>query len=80
MKCIDVIDDFLHNGKEVVIDMEPIDGIEKILQSRGFDMEELDDNTNGWDVDFWYDFVDEFNTKIQLSGSLWYGGFKLTKE
>lgn len=53
----------------------------EILKTFGYDWVELDgDEINGWQVDFWYRFHHEVLPIVTLSGSLYYGDFKLTKE
>lgn len=61
------------------VDMLPIDYYEDLFKESGYEIEDLEDNTNGWSVGFWYYFTREGKPKIMLSGSLWYGGFKITK-
>lgn len=58
----------------------PISTIKDALEEEGYIMEDLDDNTNGWDVDFWYYFNKEGSPRVTLMGSLWYGDYKLVKE
>ena len=60
--------------------MMPIRDIEEILKEIGFEELELSgDETNGWQIDFWYHFKSyEYGTYV-LSGSLHYGNFILTK-
>ena len=66
--------------KEISIPMVPIRDVETILkEEHGFNDLELDGGeTNGWQIDFWYDFYKEGELKsITLHGSLHYGDFKL---
>lgn len=78
-----VITDFLNTEAEAIeIPMTPVQDVAKILTELGYDELELSgDETNGWQIDFWYYF---YNTvagpKLCLSGSLHYGDFKLSKE
>ena len=62
-------------------EMLPIKVIEDILVRQGFNGLDLNgDETNGWQVDFWYNFNHPEKGKYTLSGSLHYGDFTLTKK
>ena len=51
---------------------------QEILKDLGYIF--YDTDVNGWQVDFWQYFQNEDKTKkLCLSGSLWFGNFKLTK-
>jgi hypothetical protein len=59
----------------------PIDEIQNILVGLGFEETELEgEETNGWDVDFWYIFVHPEKGKYELTGSLWYGEYTFCKK
>jgi len=76
------IEDFLKGEMEALeIPMTPIRDVEEILKELGYNELELNgDETNGWQVDFWYYFYSETQPVLLLSGSLHYGDFKLSKE
>lgn len=77
---IDEIREFIISQEgEMKIPMTPISKIEEIFESQGYEMEDLDDNTNGWEIDFWYYFKHPEKARYCLSGSLWSGGFKIYK-
>lgn len=65
-----------NDATELKIPMTPIKDIEEALEPLGFEREDIE--TNGWDVDFNVNFVGE-NYTIQLEGSLYSGGYSLTK-
>ncbi len=78
----DLIIDFINNNEvdTIEIDMFPVNDILSVLEKEGWEKHEHNgDETNGWQVDFWY-YVTKDTTNICLSGSLFYGNFKLTKE
>lgn len=61
--------------------MKPVSDIKKMFEEVGYYQLELDgDETNGWQVDFWYKFARPDQPTVTLSGSLWYGNFKFTKD
>lgn len=54
--------------------------IDAALKKLGFERSEFDGGeTNGWQVDFWYYYRSEEHGEICLSGSLWYGDWKIVK-
>lgn len=60
--------------------MLPISEISDFLENKGF--EELDlngDETNGWQVDFWYTYTHKILGDFMITGSLFYGNFKFIK-
>ena len=59
----------------------PIRTIENILVNElNFNSLKLNgEETNGWQIDFWYKFDSEKYGKYMLSGSLHYGNFHLVK-
>lgn len=62
-------------------EMLPIDDIQTILVELGFEGTHLEgEESNGWYVDFWYTFNHPEKGEYELSGSLWYGEFKLRKK
>lgn len=68
------------DSKEIEILMTPIKEIEKVLTSLGYDELNLTgDELNGWQVDFWYKFTHEEKPNLTVSGSLYYGDFKIYK-
>lgn len=76
-----LIKEFLQQGcdEDMELIMQPIDDIKTDLEKLGFEMEKSDENTNGWQVDFFYYFNHSVYGKYLLHGSLWYGDFKLGK-
>jgi hypothetical protein len=58
------------NGESLYVDLPftPIKEIEKVLKN-------VDADTNGWQIDFWYVYENQY----QLSGSLHYGELKFSK-
>lgn len=64
--------------RKIELPMTPIRDVEKALEKFGYEMEDLDGNTNGWEVDFWYWFKAENKPRLCLSGSLHYGKFTLS--
>ena len=65
--------------KEIILgDCVPFSLIVKCAEERGWkswtdDLDE-DFDTNGWEVDCWYDMrLPDSNTKVVISGSLWCG-------
>lgn len=67
------------NSKTLEIETNSIDYWEDVLKESGFAIVEDSYESNGWQVDFWVTFTSIKDGNIILSGSLWYGGFKLSK-
>lgn len=65
------------NGEvnEVSLPFTPIKEIEKELRELGVDVKDVECDTNGWQIDFWYVYENQY----QLSGSLHYGKLKFSK-
>jgi hypothetical protein len=61
--------------KEVHLPFTPIAEIEEALTELGIDTNDVDPNTNGWEIDFWYTYQDRYT----LSGSLYMGNMKFEK-
>lgn len=61
-------------------EMIPISDIQDLFELEGYQLEELNDNTNGWSIDFWYYFKHSEKARYCVSGSLWYGDFKIYKK
>jgi hypothetical protein len=57
--------------------MRPIDKYKNILKELGF--EEGEWGQNGWQVDFWQDWDHPIYGQYTFAGSLYYGGWSLTK-
>lgn len=78
---VDQISEFirLQGDKLELNEMVPLVEIEEIFKYEGYEMEELDDNINGWQIDFWYSFEHVGKARYTVSGSLWYGNFKIYK-
>ena len=74
--------DFLKNREtqSLSIPMIPINNIKNFLGELGYDTQTSSDDTNGWQVDFWYYFNKPGEEELCLSGSLWYGKFNLSKD
>ena len=75
------IEEFLLNVPEETsfpLTVQPLGNIEAALKSLGYIKEPFTDNTNGWQVDFFYYFKKE-DSRLCLSGSLWYGSYTLQK-
>ena len=66
--------------ESIDITMTPICEIEDLLKSNfgAEDLELMGDETNGWQVDFWY-YFELPEGRFMLSGSLHYGNFKFSK-
>ena len=79
----ELIQNFVKSGNDT-IDlgcMVPINEIKLYLMEIGFDeLEFQGEETNGWQVDFWYTFNSNEYGSYTLIGSLFYGDFKLTKD
>lgn len=58
------------NGESLYVDLPftPIKEIEKVLKELGVNTKNVDADTNGWQIDFWYVYENQY----QLSGSLHY--------
>lgn len=85
MMILDEINGFIHNqGEELSLEqMIPVGTIEELFEAQGYEMEDLGDNTNSWSIDFWYWFShkkDPTKARYCLSGSLWYGNFKIYQD
>jgi hypothetical protein len=89
-KMKQLILDFINSEEtELKLDFLPLNDYAKILSELGFNTilngslnlmnDNADYDTNGWQVDFWWNFklVDK---KYCLGGSLFYGDFTLSKE
>ncbi|HEX8586107.1 MAG TPA: hypothetical protein VF680_17075 [Allosphingosinicella sp.] len=75
----DLSDEEQSKGIELpFIGVEPLG--EELEKGYGFQIpERTGDETNGWQVDFWYKFNHPYKGQYQLSGSLAYGRFKFSK-
>lgn len=75
----ELIENFLESpDKELSLPMMPIDDIDSILcYELGFS-DQGDFETNGWQYDFWKSYSNN-SCVLDLSGSLYYGRFKLNK-
>ena len=61
----------------IALAFTPLEEINKILISLGFESIEYD--KNGWQVDFWWYFEHKVHGIFCLAGSLHYGGFTFSK-
>lgn len=76
----DIIQNFLNTERESIpLQFYPIDTYTNILKDFGYEMEDLEDNLNGFSVDFWYYYKNKEGNRLCLGGSLWYGDFALSK-
>lgn len=57
----------------------PIETIAGWLEERGFIHNPDKSDSNGWQIDFWEYFDHPELGEWMLSGSLWYGDYKLIK-
>ena len=75
----EIIQNFLNSDRESIpLNYFPLKTYQKILKDLGYTFYDID--FNGWQVEFWQYFQNEDETKkLCLSGSLWFGNFKLTK-
>lgn len=63
--------------EDIGIPMYPISKIDNILEKFGFEDTQRFE-TNGWQIDFWKTYANG-DREIELSGSLYYGEYKLRK-
>lgn len=76
----EIIQKVIETGEEHKIEMQPIEGIDKAFEELGFDeYEGTGDELNGWEVDFWYNHKHPVHGMFTLSGSLFYGEWKIRK-
>src|ERR1700749_842110 len=72
MTIKEIIQKAIDTGKDQIIPMTPLIEVEKAFKELGFDdYEGTGDETNGWQVDFWYTFTHPTLGKYTVSGSLW---------
>ena len=64
-------------GGELAVEFIPLEEFIFILESLGYEKDDYD--TNGWQCDFWLYLTKVGCQKLTLSGSLYYGGFTLSK-
>jgi hypothetical protein len=70
--------DFIDSTEEVLDfdTMFPMDDFKEIMDELGFEENDTFD-TNGWQVDFWWEFKKE-DKVFTLGGSWYYGSYTLT--
>lgn len=76
------IQSFLKDKEQTILNIETLPLEEfKTLMEGTFEYKEDSDqfDTNGWQTDFWMYFEKEGCQCLQLEGSLYYGGYKLSK-
>lgn len=77
----DIIENFLKTKDRGIIPLQlfPIDTYESILKD--FEYEISEQETDGWQVNFWIEFtkIGEYKSSLLLSGSLMYGKYSLSK-
>lgn len=67
----------INNEKEMVdLPFTPIKEIEKVLKELGVNIDNVEGESVGWEVDFWY----TYEGKYELSGSLRYGDMSFRKK
>ena len=74
---------FLNDFSEGSVDipMTPLNEIVNTFHSLGFPSEYHDYETNGWQCDFWLELIKVgYLFKVTVTGSLYYGQFKVSKE
>jgi hypothetical protein len=60
-------------------EMQPMDNIVSTMIELGFEVDEDEIDTNGWQMDFWlYCFKD--GIKYLIDGSWYYGQYRFSKE
>jgi hypothetical protein len=59
--------------------MQPMDKIISTMKELGFEIDEDEMSTNGWQMDFWVG-CSLNEKKYQISGSWYYGEYKFSKE
>lgn len=62
------------------IPMTPIDTVNDLMAELGFAHLSGEGDSNGWEHDFWEYYRHPDYGKFCLSGSLWYGNFRIRKE
>lgn len=63
------------HAESLHIKMQGMYDIEKELEELGYEHDPGDgDNTNGWEVDFWYRFVHPEKGTLVVSGGIWQHG------
>lgn len=73
-----MIKEFLESDVEAIsVPMLPITEYQKLLADLGYPKEDYE--STGWESDFCLEVGNEFDDRIQLRGSLYYGNFKLIK-
>ena len=76
----EIIENFISSDIESIpLQTFPLDTYMQILEDNGYEREDLEDNTNGFSIDFWYYFKKD-SSRLCLAGSLWYGDYSLSKE
>ena len=74
----EIIENFLKSDRESIpLQVHPIQTYRDILKDFGYELGGCEHD--GWQVDFWEKFS-KGDKSITLSGSLWYGQYKLTKD
>lgn len=66
------------SNEMVFIQIDSIENIKTDMENEGYEMEEWSNGyNNGWEVSFWLYFKHKTKKRLVLSGSLWYGSYKL---
>jgi hypothetical protein len=76
----DEFKEWLESGTgEFSTDIKPLVEYEDMFEELGYEADRDFSDINGWEVDF-LEYYRKDNVKICLSGSLYYGDYKFTKE
>lgn len=70
----------IDQGERLNMSMCPLDSIEEVFRSQGYEREDTDNPLNGWEVSFWFSFSHPTKARYSISGSLWHGDFKIYKD
>lgn len=79
VELIESIDKALEGGFGA-IGTAPLQVITECLESKGFLHNPDKSDSNGWQIDFWEYYNHPELGEWCLSGSLWYGDYKLAKQ
>lgn len=78
---LDEIREFIIDQSESFsICMRPLTEIEGVFENLGYEKEYEENPLNGWEVSFWYHYIHPTRPRYTVTGSLWYGEFKIYKD
>lgn len=63
---------------EIDVSVVPLREYMALFEELGFEMDELDNNLNGFSSDFMYTFRHKTLGNYDLTGSLWYGNYGIS--